>query len=194
MKVPIVKNNSNFLYKVFTILNSNNESEISKLYYVYKDDFRLFLSSRYGVNGPIVNDIYQESFLAAYENVRSGKLKTLNSSFKTYLLGIGKNVTLNYLRKNNRLESVDIEIAGSIEFLTDSDEERIHDIVFSIVDTISDPCNTVLKLFFWKKKSHKEIAEAMNYKNADVAKQRKNLCMETLRKIVKEKLTQEGYQ
>ncbi len=50
---------------------------------------------------------------------------------------------------------------------------------------IPDPCNKILKLYYFDEMSMTEIAEAMNYRNSRSAITTKNRCMEKLRERIK---------
>ena len=76
--------------------------EIENLYELYKPPFILFAISNYPISKDTAIDIYQESFTAMYQNIRSGKYTERNVSLKTYLFEIGKHHIFKYINKEQK--------------------------------------------------------------------------------------------
>ena len=76
--------------------------EIENLYELYKQPFILFAISNYPISKDTAIDIYQESFTAMYQNIRSGKYTERNVSLKTYLFEIGKHHIFKYINKEQK--------------------------------------------------------------------------------------------
>lgn len=90
-----------------------------------------FLKSKYdGLSYDDVEDIYQESSLALYNNIETGKLNELYSSLYTYFLKICINQSLKTIRdrgKNSsiRLDDFSTEMTPNKRF----SEKRLNDII-----------------------------------------------------------------
>ncbi|MGB5646091.1 MAG: sigma-70 family RNA polymerase sigma factor, partial [Muriicola sp.] len=71
---------------------------------VYEGNRELFLNfaRKYGLGDEDVLDIYQDTYIAFYENIQHGKLTELKSSVSTYLISIGKYKIMERLRKNSK--------------------------------------------------------------------------------------------
>ena len=54
---------------------------------------------------------------------------------------------------------------------------------------LGDPCHSIIKMRYFYKLSMDTIHEKLGYKNADTAKNAKYKCMERLRTIVNEMIT-----
>ena len=76
--------------------------EIENLYELYKPPFILFAISNYPISKDTAIDIYQESFTAMYQNIRSGKYTERNVSLKTYLFEIGKHHIFKYNKNSQK--------------------------------------------------------------------------------------------
>ena len=50
---------------------------------------------------------------------------------------------------------------------------------------MTEPCNSILTLYYWDEKSMKEIADLKEYSSADSAKSQKNKCMNKLKAYIK---------
>jgi RNA polymerase sigma factor (sigma-70 family) len=151
-----------------------------------------FVLKRFSIDRDTIEDIYQESFIALYENIRQGKYLKSSSSLQSYLFAIGKHKLLNYLRDNNR-EMVDISgniIPLEIQYESE-DWKRKQEIVYQSVSKMQEPCNRILSLFYYDQKSMAEIARTFNYKNEQVAKNRKHICISKLKATLMTLLKQE---
>ncbi len=166
--------------------------EIEELYNTYRELFFVFAKKHYSIDDSVIKDIYQESFIALCENIRN-KLLTpdnLKVSFKTYLFSIGKNKLNNYIRDNHPPMEIPNE-SNQIYDEQSIDEKEIQEIVRKEVFNLGEPCNRVLMLFYFKRKSMSEIALTMGYKNEQVAKNKRLSCMEQLKKIINKKYKKE---
>jgi len=61
-------------------------------------------------------------------------------------------------------------------------------IIKEVVDSMGEPCEPLLRNFYWEKKSWAIIAKELVYSGADSAKTQKNKCMGKLKKIVENRL------
>lgn len=155
---------------------------------MYRGEFIAFIRRNFSVDDDEIVDIYQESFIALYENIRNGKLEHLSASLKTYLFSIGRNKILNRQRVSSRVEALKNDY-----FANEDDGWGLRqEITYNMVREMTEPCNTVLTLFYWERKSMEDIAGAMNYASAQVAKNRKSICMNKLRTILTERFRTEG--
>lgn len=90
-----------------------------------------FLKSKYeGLSYDDVEDIYQESSLALYNNIETGKLNELSSSLYTYFLRICINQSLKTMRdrgkgSSKRLDGFSTEITQNKRF----SEKKLNDII-----------------------------------------------------------------
>jgi RNA polymerase sigma factor (sigma-70 family) len=175
-----------------SFISDNKNPGWPVLYDKYKTLFIKFALKNFAVDHDTAEDIYQESFIALYENMEKGKCTEPSVSIQTYLFAIGKNKLLNHLRDNTR-ETVDIsenilppDISGEPE-----EWKRKQEIVYRTVCEMPEPCSRILTLFYYDRKSMAEIAHTFNYKNEQVAKNRKYLCIGKLKEILIPQLKKE---
>ena len=88
-------------------------------------------------------------------------------------------------------EVLDIKVQKQIvEEAENEDAERkneeMKDFVERAVAELTPPCDELLRRFYWDRLSGVEIAQAMNYSNADSVKTQKNKCMKKLKPIVEQ--------
>ncbi|MDR1055821.1 MAG: hypothetical protein LBL90_08385 [Prevotellaceae bacterium] len=168
---------------------SKDESLITKLYDIYRTEFISFGQKYFSIEEQIAVEIYQDSFLVLYQNVRNGKLSKLSASLKTYLFQIGKYKMLNYVNRVQKRGAVLHDISLHIN---DPDWERKQEIACKMLSVMNEPCNTILNLAFWEERSLAYIADVMKYKSVQVAKNSKRICIRRLKQILEEKFRAEG--
>ena len=101
-------------------LQSKGPEALDAIYLLYKDEFVNFCR-KFNIGEDKILDIYQDSMIAFYENVVSGKLSEMSSTIKTYIFSIGKYSIYNMLKKENKtvsfdrqhLENLDLSIVSS---------------------------------------------------------------------------------
>jgi len=167
--------------------------EVSKLYDTYRSLFVKYAVKYFSTDLSVIEDIYQESFLTLYKNIINGKITTLKCSLSTYLFAIGKIKLLNYEKGKKKYYEVDLNdhlLKTEIE-TEGSDWNKKQEIVYQMVREMPDPCRRVLSLYYWNRKSMREIALEMNYKNEQIAKNRKHFCLKSFKEKLIEKFNEE---
>ncbi|MCD8032505.1 MAG: sigma-70 family RNA polymerase sigma factor [Bacteroides sp.] len=180
--------------KVLSLLHVDKASDITFVYELYWEEFIRFAMKNFSVSPDEVVDVYQESFLALYRNVSQGKLTALSSSLKTYMFQIGKHQLLKLCRqKKGEPLTENVELSGDFpEDTGDPDWMRKQEIANRVIAGLEEPCHTVLTLYYWHRKSMKEIADALQYKNDQVAKNKKGSCLKKLKIVLLEHFRKEG--
>lgn len=172
-------------------IQSGGQTELAMIYEEHRGEFLSWIKKEYRCSDDDSKDIYQLTILAFYENIRSGKLEHLVSSVKTYLFGIGKNIARDTMRKSARHVSIDQQ-RWLKEHLVDGDDGDVSEGAFQsarrALAKLGEPCNRLVALFYYERKSMEEIASALGYKNTETAKNQKCKCMKRLRKLCQEEL------
>jgi RNA polymerase sigma factor (sigma-70 family) len=128
-------------------------------------------------------DIFQESMLALYDQVREGKFEG-KSSLGSYLGGICRFKWLNANRRsggdNDSLEGKEnlLSEMPSIEDTMEQSEQRAK--IHRCLDLLGPDCRTILTLFYLEERSLKEIQQAMNLQSVAYTKVKKSRCLKTL--------------
>lgn len=65
--------------------------------------------------------------------------------------------------------------------------------IHQLVADMQEPCNTLLKLYYWEKKDGQQIATLLNYKNPDSVKTQKFKCMKKLKTTLMNRLKESLY-
>lgn len=79
---------------IFAQLQKDPNPVLVKIYREYRKEFLSWAYNNYGAGEDDALDSFQDAMIILYKNVREGKLTDLQSSLKTYLFSIGKNVLL----------------------------------------------------------------------------------------------------
>lgn len=174
---------------IYEIAHGNNHA-FTELYEMYRSEFIGYIRKSYKGQDDIILDIYQDSCVALYDNIRTGKLSaiSLNVKLKTYLFGIGHNKLVDVYRRSDSkhkthfVEGIDNSKDYNSEYRDECSEKD--EIIRQAVNAMNEPCNTILTLYYWDDKSIKDIAEIQN-KTAEATKMQKSRCMSKLKSYIK---------
>lgn len=131
-------------------------------------------------------DIFQEAMIVLYEKVRSGSFE-LNCQLKTYLYSICRRLWLKRLGQSQKsiteVESLQDTVAVEDELERHEQRNRDFQVMELSLNTLGEPCRSLLKAYYLEMKSMVEIAGDFGYTNADNAKNQKYKCLMRLKKI-----------
>ncbi|WP_419211524.1 RNA polymerase sigma factor [Maribacter sp. X9] len=165
-------------------LRSGNELQVKKLYYAFREPC-YGLCGKYGISPDDAADIYQDCFLIMRDYAISGKLYAVKGSFKTYLLGVFKNLIFNKLKADTLKNTIDMgqmraeESVDSEDALTE--EQRIFAISF---EELGENCRDLLTMALYRGLTNEEITQIRSYENEAVTRSHKSRCIKKLKDIV----------
>jgi RNA polymerase sigma factor (sigma-70 family) len=172
-------------------IKSGNNRTLEKIYHENRSAFINWIVKNSTYGNEVAVELYQKAFVILYLNVRNEKLIELNSSLKTYLLAIAKNLLreLNRAGKNNADLSEEVlnelnNIQVENNVLEKYQNSHYKEIVRVLLEEIGDPCKTLLTLIFIQNYAADAVAEAMNYSDERVVRKRKSLCLRRMRDLV----------
>lgn len=150
-----------------------------------------------------IEDLYQQAFLAVHDNLQAGRVRE-DTSWSSYIIQIGLNLATKELRHTEKTGSIyesggdndegHQQISKTVEQLLSeltTDDEPLYqniDALSLLGDELNhtpEPCNSIIRLFYYDDMSMEEIAVAVNFKNATTTKSKKSQCMKTLIERVK---------
>jgi len=129
-------------------------------------------------------DIFQEVVLTFIDLVRKNKFRG-ESSVKTFLFAVNRNIWLNELKKRGRqlkrnekysVEQPDAE--PGVEKMISSREARKQ--VFNIIESLGEVCKKILLAFYYENLPISEILTRLDYQNEQVVRNKKTKCMKSL--------------
>jgi len=165
-----------------------------KLRIVYEDNRDKFINfaKRYNLPHDDVIDVYQDAYVAFYNNVMSGKIEKMTSSISTYLFSIGKYLIFDRMKKNNKTISSDYNmdiVRGQEDVMENitletgelTQEQQLLRTHFA---SLGKQCQELLNLFYYRGFTIKDILEHGNYNSENVVKSAKSRCLKTLKERI----------
>lgn len=203
------------------LINKQCEKGLDVMYRQYRGEFLNWGRSYFRTSdNHVLIDLYTDSCLSAYDNVRSGKYRlTENAGFKSYLFKIAvfkfknrarglandpiANSVADFFEKfEKKINNADArtvpEMFPQYEKIVDDneiDETRKHKvkIVREVVFCkMTEPCKSLLKYIYYDKLTGKDITALMPYKNTDTVKSQALRCRRKLAEVLNRKFKDEG--
>jgi RNA polymerase sigma factor (sigma-70 family) len=170
-------------------IRNGDESALDEIYVATKVQFIAYARKLLKDENSL-EDIYQDTVIAFYENVRTGKITTLKSSISTYIIAIGKYILYKHLRNAKTMSNLDYIDELELGTVTNAYIAQVEDkdsgsTLLQAIEKLGEPCTALLRLFYYEEKDNKEIATLLGYANADVIKTQKYRCMQSLKQIMK---------
>ena len=154
------------------LLNNKYDAAIKGLYHILPAVKQLIKAN--SGTGEDAKDMFQDALVVLYKKVQSGEF-VLSVPLKTYLLVVVKNSWWQELRRRKKMPPgkapEDVQEAAV-------DEEPGFQTATAAFNLLGDKCKQLLILFYFKKKSFKEIAKTFSFSDERVAKNQKYRCME----------------
>lgn len=145
-----------------------------------------FLRGRYNLSQESAEDVFQDSCLALFQNIKNGKLVTLTSSLSSYFTKICIFQSLKRIRDVKSFDSLDNgqydaskvdELLGIDDRFTVKQQQAMED----IINHLPPPCDMILWSYYYENMNMSEIANVIDYKNSDSVKAKKAQCMKKLK-------------
>ncbi|MFN2456697.1 MAG: RNA polymerase sigma factor [Chitinophagaceae bacterium] len=166
-------------------LANNNRKAVET---IYKENYNMVQSLIINNNGTIddARDIFQEAMIILYEKVKSGTLE-LNCQLKTYVYSVSRRLWLKRLMHQNKFilaRDNELVIAEADDDVKEYERRnRELNIMEKALNSVGEPCKSLLEGFYMQKKTMQEIATSFGYTNADNAKNQKYKCLMRLKKL-----------
>jgi len=129
-------------------------------------------------------DIFQEAIVILIDEIREGKFRG-ESKIKTFLYGIARNLWLMELRTRERRKKREENYMYSEPLI---EEAKIPEKEIGALDLlfnqVGDVCKKILLGFYYENKSMKMLLKEFDFKNEQVLRNRKNLCMKKLKDLI----------
>ncbi len=168
-------------------IRQGEQKVVRQVYEVHREAFASFLQKQYNVGRQNALEVYPLSFSIFYFNIKNQKLKPpLQSTLRTYLFSIGKNVFRKEMKKLKPLsvkdEGFDEAVNADIEQWYEN-KERAR-LVRRLLGRIDEPCRKLLSLIYIQEYAFDAVAREMNLNNTGTVRKRKFDCLKKLRKLL----------
>ena len=176
---------------------------VSNCFVVFRNPFINFLHKSFPALGlDEIEDIYSDTFIAIRKNLLEGKVSE-GTKWKAYIFKVGYNIAVNKAKQISRYfqpietSSDDDDVDASNRFETylslkevaeeEDNENKAQRIAIleREIKYLPEPCETILKDFYYGSFSMTEIMAEIHYQSTDSVKAMKNRCMKKLRERVR---------
>ena len=165
---------------------AHNDSKAAET--IYKDNFNMVLAFVLNNNGSYdeAKDIFQETMITLYEKAKTDSF-VLTCQIKTYVYSVSRRLWLKRLQQIGKTAPGIENYEETVVVDDDLDLQERKNEEFRIMDralnSLGEPCKTLLEAYYIQKKGMSEIAALFGYTNADNAKNQKYKCLMRLKKL-----------
>lgn len=189
-KVDYTSNKANNEYDIVAAIKANDNSVLKSIYTHNYHKVETLVLKNNGTKDH-AKDIYQEAFLAVWKNVKLDKFSPQSdNAIHGYLFTIAKNKWMDYLRSKNYKKTIvsdkinDFKASDVNAEISNDDilkEQRLIGVMQAFKD-LGEPCKSLLRQFYFDKRSMKDIANELQL-DAASTRNKKYRCMQKLREI-----------
>lgn len=174
-------------------LRTGNNEVLAALYKKYYNIVLKLVVNNSGTS-EAAQDIYQETIIVLYENAQKSGFE-LSCQLQTYIYSVAKRLWLKQLKKSGHTflirEDDENELADvSEDVALHQQKENEFEKIGRSLESLGEPCATLIRDFYVNKMSMDDIAEKFGYTNADNAKNQKYKCLQRLKKYFFDKTTE----
>ena len=156
-----------------------------------KTPFVNFLRKNFKIDYDDIMDIYVNVWIDVRDNIRNGKTERVRS-WRSYIFNLGWKQACKFATRTRQIPSFDDENFDREEFeseyLKEKEAEKsiyndpeLKAMLAAELSYIPDPCNKILKMYYFDDFSMKEIADSFNYSNSRSANVVRNRCLEKVK-------------
>ncbi|SDH97080.1 RNA polymerase sigma factor [Winogradskyella thalassocola] len=169
----------------------NNNTQVLKNLYVHNYPKIEILVLKNSGTKDAAKDIYQEAFLAVWQNIKQNKfVPQTESSINGYIYTIAKHKWLDVLRSQgykktivaSQLEHFEIKAEENNDIDDDILKDKRLENVMLAFKNLGDACKSLLRKFYFEKKSMNVIAKELAL-DAASTRNKKYRCMQKLKEI-----------
>lgn len=165
----------------------NLDTTVRYLYRTHFDSLAHFIKTNSG-NEQDAEDFFHEALVIFIELVQQGKFRG-DSSIKTFLYAILRNLWLNELKKRSRtLQRETLYYDKSEKEEKDAQsgiwQNETKKQVLGLIEKLGENCKKILVLFYYEEMPMKDIFRVMGYESEQVARNTKYKCMKKLNELL----------
>ncbi len=136
-------------------------------------------------------EVFQESMIVLFKNVRDNKISNMEVATSTYLYAIARNLWLTALKRKKNYDplqfSDEVELNQSVyeevNLEEHLDRDQKFDKIKQALSALKEECRNIVMYSYYQKLSLTVIAEKLGYTESFI-KVKKYRCMEQLKKLV----------
>jgi len=157
------------------------------LVYLYKENIEKinrYISNNSG-SMEDAEEVLQDALVVTFKKVRQADFK-LTAKLDTFIYAVCRNIWYKKLRKK-KIKVVDQEIDANryvedreLDFVIEEEESPI----LKYINQLTDSCIKILSMYFFEEKGIKEMTTILKYKNDQVVRNKKSLCLKRLKTLM----------
>jgi RNA polymerase sigma factor (sigma-70 family) len=169
----------------------DNVSMDHSIKFLYRQYFEFLSKYVLSNSGDVqdAEDIFQEVIVCFINLVRAGKFRG-ESSVKTFLYSMNRNLWLNELKKRGRttlreqkFEQKKEANEATADLVIESRETSNQ--LMKTIEDLGETCKKILLLFYFEDRPMKEILTALHYENEQVVRNKKYKCLKKLEETIR---------
>jgi RNA polymerase sigma-70 factor (ECF subfamily) len=155
-------------------VKTDDHAALSEIIRRYQNKLFYYVSRMIG-NGDEAEDVVQETFLKAYQNIQSFDNE---KKLSPWLYRIAHNLTINQLKKNQRVRAVEAATLDWLDeegqrlevddFLAKEERQQLSEAMIGLLEHLRPEFKEVLLLYYFEEKSYQEISEILRIPEATV--------------------------
>lgn len=168
---------------------STLDSAIRSIYLNYGETISSLILNNSGTRQD-AEDVLQETVVSFIEMVKKNRFRE-ESSIKTFLVAIARNIWLNELKKRERSEYREqlFETSRAEQEPDVSEiiaEREVKQAFRNVLSRLGDKCHKLLTLYYYENLSMKEMLAHLPYDNEQVVRNKKYKCLQQLTGMLKD--------
>ncbi len=181
--------------KLLKQVASANSEACRHVYLSNREAFISLCCTRFRVSNEAARELYHEAILIFFHKAQSGKLATMQSTIRSYLIGITRNLVMRNKSYGQRFLVTDMQMeTRELEELfpegTESEEAKreLEEILLHSLREMPETCRIILNKIYFEDHSLDEVHKLFAYSSKDSLKTVKCRCLKKLKIKVKEKM------
>jgi RNA polymerase sigma factor (sigma-70 family) len=163
------------------------DGAIKFMYREYYELLKIYTCQNSG-NDEDAQDIFQEVLVAFINLAQKDKFRG-ESSIKTFLYSLNRNIWLNELKKRGRAErrdtifekEKDTEIMDISYFMAQAEMQKQ---ILTVVEELGETCKKILLAFYYENLSMKDILTTLDYESEQAVRNKKCKCLKQLEQLL----------
>ena len=163
------------------------DAAVRTLYRNYFDFLGIYVQQHSGSDAD-AEDVFQEVIVAFIDQVQRDKFRG-ESSIKTFLFALNRNIWLNELKKRKRAaaretkyEHEKVSEDPGVAHYIGAREGRQQ--LMEVISRLGSVCQQILLAYYYERLSMKQILEQLKYENEQVVRNKKHKCMKKLDELI----------
>ena len=168
-------------------LRAGDRSALQEVYTAHRAAFLVY-GKRFQLPEAELLDLYQDAVIALFRNFAEKQTRLQTGSLKTYLFSIAKFKAYDRHKQLARTTTLveDDRLAEAPMYAGDDEPTVEQRLLAKHFATLSASCQEILRLYYYRSWTIKEIVAQTDYKNENTVKAHKSRCMKTLSDRIKQ--------